>query len=99
MPILKRGGIELVENGAETFAAPFFVGPDLPAAVNGADLIIIAAPSVAHEYLAKSLARQLVDGQRVLLNPGHTGGSLHFANMLRALWLPGRRLNCAKPSP
>jgi opine dehydrogenase len=84
MPILKRGGIELVENGAETFAAPFFVGPDLPAAVNGADLIIIAAPSVAHEYLAKSLAGQLVDGQRVLLNPGHTGGSLHFANMLRA---------------
>jgi opine dehydrogenase len=84
MPILKRGGIELVENGAETFAAPFFVGPDLPAAVNDADLIIIAAPSVAHEYLAKSLAGQLVDDQRVLLNPGHTGGSLHFANMLRA---------------
>jgi opine dehydrogenase len=83
MPIAKRGGIDLVEDGAEKFAAPFFVGPDLPPAVNGADLIIIAAPSVAHEYLAKSLARQLVDGQRVLLNPGHTGGSLHFAHMLR----------------
>ncbi|HEX4989321.1 MAG TPA: NAD/NADP octopine/nopaline dehydrogenase family protein [Candidatus Binatia bacterium] len=83
MPILKRGGIEMVENGAEKFAAPFFVGPDLPAVVNGADLIIIAAPSVAHEYLARTLGRQLVDGQRVLLNPGHTGGSLHFANMLR----------------
>jgi opine dehydrogenase len=83
MPIAKRGGIDLVEDGAEKFAAPFFVGRDLPPAVNGADLIIIAAPSVAHEYLAKSLARQLVDGQRVLLNPGHTGGSLHFAHMLR----------------
>ena len=84
MPIAKRGGIELVENGAEKFAAPFFVGPDLLPVVNGADLIIIAAPSVAHEYLAKSLAQQLADGQRVLLNPGHTGGSLHFATMLRA---------------
>ena len=94
MPILKRGGIELVENGAETFAAPFFVGPDLPAAVNGADLIIIAAPSVAHEYLAKSLAPQLIDGQRVLLNPGHTGGSLHFANMLRLFGCPAKIKLC-----
>lgn len=84
MPIAKRGGIELVENGAEKFAAPFFVSPHLPPVVSGVDLIIIAAPSVAHEYLAKNLARQLADGQRVLLNPGHTGGSLHFANMLRS---------------
>jgi len=84
MPIAKRGGIELVEDGAEKFAAPFLVSPDLPPVVNGADLIIIAAPAVAHEYLAKNLARQLADSQRVLLNPGHTGGSLHFATMLRA---------------
>jgi opine dehydrogenase len=83
MPIAKRGGIDLVENGAEKFAAPFFVSPDLPPVVNGADLIIIAAPAVAHQYLAKNLARHLAEGQRVLLNPGHTGGSLHFANMLR----------------
>ncbi len=42
-----------------------------------------AAPAVAHEYLAQSMARYLSDGQRILLNPGHTGGSLHFANVLR----------------
>ena len=82
MPIAKRGGIELVEDGVEKFAAPFFVSPHLPAVMNGADLIIVAAPSVAHEYLARNLARYLVDGQRILLNPGHTGGSLHFANIL-----------------
>jgi opine dehydrogenase len=84
LPIVKRGGIELQENGAESFATPFFVGHDLRTVVYGADLIIIAAPSVAHEYLAKNLAHNLTDGQRLLLNPGHTGGSLHFANMLRA---------------
>ena len=83
-PIAKRGGIELVENSTEQFAAPFLTSPHLPPVVRGADLIIVAAPSVAHEYLAEILARQLADGQRVLLNPGHTGGSLHFANMLRA---------------
>lgn len=83
MPIAKRGGIDLVENGREQFAAPFFVSPDLPPVVDKVDLIIIAAPSVAHEYLGKSLAPHLQDGQRILLNPGHTGGSLHFANILR----------------
>src|SRR5512144_1889078 len=61
MPIAKRGGIEIVENGIEKFAAPFFVSPHLPPVVNGVDLIIIVAPSVAHEYLAKALARQLAD--------------------------------------
>jgi opine dehydrogenase len=82
LPISKRGGIELVEDGAEKFAAPFLVSPNLPPVVNGADLIIIAAPAVAHEYLAQNLARHLAEGQRILLNPGHTGGSLHFANIL-----------------
>ena len=85
IPIVKRGGIELVENGTEKFAAPYFVSPHLPPVVNGADLIIIAAPSIAHEYLAQSLARCVTDGQRILLNPGHTGGSLHVANLLRSL--------------
>ncbi len=83
MPIAKRGGIELVENGEEKFAAPHFISSHLPQVVNGADLIVVAAPSIAHEYLADSLTSHLADGQRVLLNPGHTGGSLHFAHLLR----------------
>jgi opine dehydrogenase len=84
LPILKSGGITLVEAGEEKFAAPFFVSPLIIGVVDGVDLIIVAAPSVAHEYLAKSLAPHVRDGQRILLNPGHTGGSLHFANALRA---------------
>jgi opine dehydrogenase len=83
VPIVKRGGIEIAEGGAEQFAAPFLVSSHLARVVDGADLILIAAPSVAHEYLAKNLARHLTDGQRILLNPGHTGGSLHFAKTLR----------------
>jgi opine dehydrogenase len=85
LPIAKRGGIVLVEDGAERFAAPPFVSAHLPPVIHGADLIIIAAPSVAHEYLANNLAHHLVDGQRILLNPGHTGGSLHFAHRLRSM--------------
>jgi opine dehydrogenase len=53
--------------------------------VQGADLIVVAAPAVAHEYLARNLAPHLSSGQIILLNPGHTGGSLHFAHTLRGL--------------
>jgi len=83
MPIRKTGGITLVENGEEKFAAPFFVSPHLPPVIDGVDLIILTVPAVAHEYLASGMARYLTDGQRIMLNPGHTGGSLHFANALR----------------
>jgi opine dehydrogenase len=84
LPIMKRGEITLVENGVEKTAGIYFVSPLLVPVVTGADLVIIAAPAVAHEYLAKSLAPHLRDGQIILLNPGHTGGSLHFAHLLRS---------------
>ena len=81
--LAKRGEIELIEGGERKAATPYFMSPHLPPVVQGADLIVVAAPSVAHEYLAKILANHLTDGQRILLNPGHTGGSLHFAKILR----------------
>lgn len=83
MPIRKLGGITLVENDEEKFTAPYFVSPHLPPVIDGVDLIIVTVPAVAHEYLANGMARYLQDGQRIMLNPGHTGGSLHFANSLR----------------
>jgi opine dehydrogenase len=83
--LARRGEIELVEAGEKKFAAPYFMSPHLPPVVQGVDLIVVATPAVGHEYLANNLAKYLVDGQRILLNPGHTGGSLHFANLLRAL--------------
>ena len=81
--LAKRGEIELIENGKHQSAAPYFMSPHLPPVVQGVDLIVIATPAVGHEYLAQHLAKHLTDGQRILLNPGHTGGSLHFAHLLR----------------
>lgn len=81
--IAKRGVIELVEEGITKKAAPYFMSSHLPPVVEGADLIVVATPAVGHEYLARNLARYLADGQRILLNPGHTGGALHFAHLLR----------------
>ena len=83
--LARRGEIELIEAGESKFAAPYFMSPHLPPVVQGVDLIVIATPAVGHEYLARNLAKYLTDGQRILLNPGHTGGSLHFANLLKQL--------------
>lgn len=82
--LVKAGEIELVENGTSRKAAPFFMSSHLPPVVQGADFIVIATPSVGHQYLARGLANHLADGQCILLNPGHTGGALHFADLLRA---------------
>jgi opine dehydrogenase len=83
--LARRGEIELIEGGQSQSAAPYFMSPHLPPAVQGVDLIVVTTPAVGHEYLAQNLAKYLVEGQRILLNPGHTGGSLHFAHLLRAL--------------
>jgi len=92
--LVKAGEIELIESGTSRKAAPFFMSPHLPPVVQGADLIVIATPSVGHEYLARGLANHLADHQRILLNPGHTGGALHIANLLRAFGCKARVRLC-----
>ena len=82
-PLLQRGGIELVEGGQESFGRPHRVTTALEEAVAGADLVTIAAPAVAHAFMARSLAPLLTEEQIVHLNPGQTGGGLHFMHELR----------------
>ncbi len=81
-PILRRGGIALVEHGQETFGRPCLVTSALAEAVAGADLVTIAVPAVAHASMARALAPLLTESQIVHLNPGQTGGSLHFVHEL-----------------
>ena len=93
-----RREIELIEGGAKKSAAPYFMSPHLPPVVQDVDLIVVATPAVGHEYLAENLAKYFADGQRILLNPGHTGGSLHFANLLRTLGCKADCADCARRS-
>jgi opine dehydrogenase len=58
------------------------VTTDLSAAVSGADLVMMVVPSVAHAGYACALAPILDPSQVVYLNPGHTGGALHFSTVL-----------------
>src|SRR5439155_11304107 len=77
-----QGGIEA--RGIQQGLVPIDVlTTDVADAVHGADLIMLIVPSVAHEHYARALA-PLIDGsQPIFINPGHTGGGLHFLNELR----------------
>ena len=78
----ERGGIEArgVQDG---FVPIRRFTADLGEAVRGADLVMLVVPSVAHEPYAKALVPHLGTGVPILLNPGHTGGGLHFLTALR----------------
>lgn len=78
-----RDGIAL-RGRMEGVGRPALLTTDLEAAVSGADLVMLVVPSVAHEGYARALAPILEPRQVVYLNPGHTGGGLHFAAVLRA---------------
>ena len=93
-PILERGGIELVEAEKNDFVRPLLVTTRIDEAVADADVVMIAAPAVAHEALVTGLATLLRDGQILFLNPGHTGGSLHVASLVRRLGLKAKVSLC-----
>jgi opine dehydrogenase len=63
-------------------------------AVAGADLVMLVVPSIAHESYAGALAPVLPPGVPVFLNPGHTGGGLHFVRELRRAGYRGEVAAC-----
>jgi opine dehydrogenase len=86
--ISERGGIEM-HGVHEGFVPVTRVTRSVAEAVDGADLIMLVVPSMAVGDYARELA-PLMDVQRpVLINPGHTGGGLHFVAALRAAGYTG----------
>jgi opine dehydrogenase len=92
-PLREHGGIEVrgVRQGLVPVA---LMTTDLAAAVRGADLIMLVVPSVAHAPYARALAPLIDAGQPVFLNPGHTGGGLHFLHEMRRAGYRGTLRSC-----
>jgi len=92
-PLRAQGGI--VARGVHEGLVPIeLMTTDVAEAVRGADLIMLVVPSVAHEYYARALA-PLIDGsQPIFINPGHTGGGLHFLQELRHAGYRGPVRSC-----
>ncbi len=81
--IRERGGIEM-HGLHEGFVPLTRLTHSVADAVAGADLIMLVVPSMAVGDYAKELAPLLTPERPVLINPGHTGGGLHFVSALRA---------------
>ncbi|OGA70630.1 MAG: hypothetical protein A3G81_17670 [Betaproteobacteria bacterium RIFCSPLOWO2_12_FULL_65_14] len=81
-PLRKQKGIN-VRGVHQGFVPLDVLTTSVAEAIDGADLIMLVVPSVAHEHYARELA-QLIDGRvPIMLNPGHTGGGLHLLTELR----------------
>ena len=79
--IRASGGIS-VEGVIQGFGPIDRVTMDIEEALDGADIVMVVAPAVAHRAIATSCAPYLTDGQVVFVHPGATGGALEFKKTL-----------------
>lgn len=79
--IQKQGGIT-VNGVVEGFGHLEFATTQLEKALDGADLVVVVAPALAHASIAKSCAPYFRDGQIVFIHPGATCGALEFRKIL-----------------
>lgn len=82
-PIIDRGGLEYTGVIGDGFTPLETVTSNIDEALEGARIIVITTPTTAHGWYAQLLAPRLTDDHIILLNPGHTGGGLHFVYSLR----------------
>ena len=92
-PLRAQGGIE-ARGVAQGLVPIDLMTTDVAEAVRGADLIMLVVPSVAHGHYARALAPLIDGGQPIFINPGHTGGGLHFLHELRDAGYRGPVRSC-----
>lgn len=93
-PLRKRGGVEYTGVIGDGFAPLRVITNNVQEALDGANVIIISTPTNAHSWYARLLSSNLNDKHVVMLNPGHTGGGLHFAHSLREAGFLGEIKTC-----
>jgi opine dehydrogenase len=79
--IRSAGGIQ-VDGAVNGFGKIELATTDIAQAVDGADIVMIVAPAIAHREIAVNCAPHLADGQIIFIHPGATGGALEFNKVL-----------------
>lgn len=82
-PIRKKGGLEITGAVHQGFVELRKLTTRVVEAIDGADLIMLVVPAVGLAYYAQELAPLLSPERVIFLNPGQTGGGLHFIHELR----------------
>ncbi len=97
-----QGGVE-VDGAVEGFGKLELATMNLAEAIDGADIIMVVAPALAHRKIAKECVPHLQDGQVVFIHPGATGGALEFSKVLkmsavRQTSQSQKRIHCCMPA-
>jgi len=92
-PLRAEGGVR-AEGALHGLVPVAVMTTNLAEAVAGADLVMLVVPAVAHGFYARALAPLLGSGQPVFINPGHTGGGLHFVHELKRAGYRGEVKTC-----
>jgi opine dehydrogenase len=71
-PLAALGGVEYEGVLGEGFAKVPLITNDAGAAIAGADLVLVMAPTHAHEDVARTIAPHIAERQLVMAAPGHT---------------------------
>jgi len=67
----------------EGFTPLDIITTELRLATDGADVLLVCLPTLAHAALARSLVDAHIVHIPTILNPGHTGGALEFSQVFR----------------
>ena len=92
-PVREGGGIT-ARGIFDGQVLPALLTTDVGEAIEGADLIMLVVPSLAHSDYARWLAPFMSPDRTVFLDPGHTGGGMHFVHELRAAGYRGDVRTC-----
>ena len=85
-PFQALGGVRYSGVLGEGIARPRLITATLVEAIAGADAAVVTLPTFSHAPVARALAEAGWPSDRpVVLNPGHTGGALDFAQAWRGV--------------
>jgi len=85
-PFAQRGGVAFEGVLGSGLARPRAMTADIADAMENAEVAVVTLPTFSHASVAQTLAKAgWPSGAPVILNPGHTGGALEFANAYRAV--------------
>lgn len=79
-PHIKLGGVAFDGKLGVGVAKPILITTDLKSAISGVDVAAVVLPTFSHSAIANALAAAgWPSNKPLVLNPGHTGGALEFA--------------------
>jgi len=79
--VKSTGGVE-VQGEVSGFGRISVITNSMEEAIDGAEMLMVVVPALAHRWIAEQMAPFFQDGQIVVLHPGRTLGALEFKHVL-----------------